>query len=248
MEYKISIEAFEGPMDLLLHLVDKTEIDIYDIPINEISEQFIQYIKDMEELSLDVTGEFLLMASTLLEIKSKMLLPNEEKFIGQQLEIEELDPRAELVRKIVEYKKYKEAAKGLREYEDFYARILSKPKEEIIEDLSEEIELSGMDANILLMYFNKLIKKKNKSSMILEINEIQREEYTLNNCIKNIKKALYNKVNIKFEDLFNLENASKPEIIAYFLSVLELITIKYIGVKQSEDFGDLIIFKLNEER
>ncbi len=248
MEYKISVEAFEGPMDLLLHLIDKTEIDIYDIPINKISEQFIQYIKSMEELNLEVTGEFLLMAATLLEIKSKMLLPSEVKSQGQQLEMEELDPRAELVRRIVEYKKYKDAAAELREYEDLYSKIFSKPKEEIIDDSSEDIEISGMDVGVLLKYFNNMIKKSSKSSIILEISEVQREEYTLKACMKNIKDILREKEFIKFDELFDVEYTSKPEIIAYFLSVLELIAIKYIEVKQSEEFSDLIIFKLDEKR
>jgi len=112
MEYKISIDIFEGPMDLLLHLIDKAEIDIYDIPISLITEQFIDYLHKMDELNLEVTSDFLVMAATLLEIKSKMLLPQKEKNTGDQLETEDIDPRAELVKRLVEYKKYKSVSEN----------------------------------------------------------------------------------------------------------------------------------------
>ena len=124
MEYKIILESFEGPMDLLIHLIDKAEIDIYDIPINEITEQYIKYITKMEELDLEVTSEFLVMAATLLEIKSRMLLPPIKKETdGDQLEMEEIDPRLELVRRLVEYKKYKHVSKELQSLEETQKKI-----------------------------------------------------------------------------------------------------------------------------
>ncbi len=123
MEYKIVLESFEGPMDLLLHLIDEAEIDIYDIPINEITEQYIDYITKMEEMDLEVTSEFLVMASTLLEIKSKMLLPQVDKNDGEQLEMEEADPRLELVKRLVEYKKFKYASRELRNYEEIQKKV-----------------------------------------------------------------------------------------------------------------------------
>src|SRR5574344_16979 len=113
MDYKIMIDVFEGPMDLLLHLIEKAEIDIYDIPINLIAEQFLDYIRQMEELNLDITSDFLVMAATLLEIKSKMLLPK-DKVPEDESFVEEEDPRMELVSRLVEYKKYKDAAEELR--------------------------------------------------------------------------------------------------------------------------------------
>lgn len=245
MEYKIIIDEFEGPMDLLLHLIDRAEIDIYDIPINKISEQFILYIRQMEELNLEIASDFLLMAATLLEIKSKMLLPKEDK--EDESEMDEIDPREELVRRIVEYKKYKEAAKELKEYESLYSKMYLKPREEIFIDKDEEFELTGLNIEDLLKSLNKVLKESSKKEFILDIDEIQREEYTLEKCIKIIKTGLEIKDNIRFKDLFDLEDTSKPEIIAYFLSILELITVKYIGVKQKDDFSDLFIYKLDEK-
>ncbi len=247
MEYKIMIDEFQGPMDLLLHLIDRAEIDIYDIPINKISKQFVDYIKSLEELNLDVTSDFLLMAATLLEIKSKMLLPKEEKAEGYQLEMEDVDPRDELVRRIVEYKKYKEVAKELKEYEILYSKMYLKPKEEIFFDMEEKSELKGLNIQDLLNCFNKMMKKNFRESIMLEIDEIQREEYTLEKCIEIIKLNLKVQNSIRFSDLFDLKDTSKSQIIAYFLSILELISLKYVGIKQENDFSDFSIFKLDEK-
>lgn len=137
MAYNIKLEAFEGPFDLLFHLIEKNEIDLYDIPINEVTDQYIHYIKTMEELDLDVTSEFLVMAATLLEIKSKLLLPV-EVVENEQLEFEEVDPRNELVRKLLEYKKYKLAAEVFKEKESLLSKLYFKPREELIFDTEEK--------------------------------------------------------------------------------------------------------------
>lgn len=242
MEYKIIVDAFEGPMDLLLHLIDKAEIDIYDIPINIIAEQFIEYIQGMEELNLEVTSEFLLMASTLLEIKSKMLLPQEINNSGEQLEMEEVDPRAELIRRIVEYKKYKEAAGELKKSESIYSKMFFKPREELIEYVDDELELKGLSIDMLLKSINKIVKKNEKKIKNLDTNFIQREEYTLEEGIKNIKSKLEDKDILKFSELFS-SDISKGEIVIYFLSILELIRSKYINIEQEKDFSELFIIK-----
>ncbi len=242
MEYKIIVDAFEGPMDLLLHLIDKAEIDIYDIPINIIAEQFIEYIQGMEELNLEVTSEFLLMASTLLEIKSKMLLPQEINNSGEQLEMEEVDPRVELIRRIVEYKKYKEAAGELKKSESIYSKMFFKPREELIEYVDDELELKGLSIDMLLKSINKIVKKNEKKIKNLDTNFIQREEYTLEEGIKNIKSKLEDKDILKFSELFS-SDISKGEIVIYFLSILELIRSKYINIEQEKDFSELFIIK-----
>ena len=246
MSYKIMTDAFQGPMDLLLHLIEKAQLDIYDIPINLITEQFIEYIYQMEELNLDIASEFLVMAATLIEIKSKMLLPNEKSTNDLQLEMEELDPRAELVRRLVEYKTYKNAAEELRLFEDIQSRVYYKPKEELYNYEDEEIELEGLDIEILLKSISKIIKKRSKLDRVLDINEIQRDEYTLEECIKDIQNILELDQIMKFSSLITYDTTRK-EIIVYFLSVLELIRMKYINVKQEEDFSDLIIIKRIEE-
>jgi segregation and condensation protein A len=246
MNYKVMIDAFEGPMDLLLHLIDKAEIDIYDIPISLIAEQFVQYIHQMEELNLEVTGEFLVMAATLLEIKSKLLLPNKTSSEDMQLEFEEIDPRVELVRKLVEYKKYKNAAMELKNLENIYSKVYYKPKEDLIEFEDEEFQLEGLNIEILLKSINNIIKKRSKITLSLDVGEIQREEYTLEECMEKIKNHISTGEVLKFSSLIN-EESTKNEIITYFLSVLELIRMKHINVFQKEDFSDLIISRRIEE-
>ena len=168
MDYKIMLDAFEGPMDLLLHLIDKAEIDIYDIPISHIAEQFLDYIRHMEDINLGVTAEFLVMAATLLEIKSKMLLPNKSTSDNIQIEMEEIDPRAELVRRLVEYKKYKNAAEELRLFEILQSKVYYKPKEDLIDYEDYEIELEGLNMEILLKSISKIIIKRSKKDKVLE--------------------------------------------------------------------------------
>ena len=246
INYKIEIDAFQGPMDLLLHLIEKAQIDIYDIPINDITDQFIQYVYQMGELNLEVASDFLVMAATLIEIKSKMLLPNEKVATELQLEMEILDPRVELVRRLVEYKKYKNASEELRVFEQKQSKIYYKPKEDLFEYTDEVIDLEGLDAEILLKSIVKIIRRKRSSEISLSINEIQREEYTLEECIEDIKDLLENNQELKFSDLINPE-ITKKEIVVYFLSILELIRMKFINVDQEEDFSDLIISKRQQE-
>ena len=243
MEYKIEIEAFEGPMDLLLHLIDKAEIDIYDIPINIITEQFVGYIRQMEDLNLDIASEFLVMAATLLEIKSKLLLPNKTTSEDLQMEMEVLDPRMELVRRLVEYKKYKDVVESLKLLESHQSKVYYKPNEDLsfYED-EEPIDISNLDINILLKSINNIIKKRSKERRFLDINEIQRDEYTLEDCMKLIKDRIFEKNIVKFTDLLK-EDTTKKEIITYFLSILELISMKIIIVEQEEDFSDLILLR-----
>ncbi len=246
MDYKIAIEAFEGPMDLLLHLIDKAEIDIYDIPISLIAEQFLDYIAQMEELNLDVASEFLVMAATLLEIKSKLLIPSRENFENAQLEMEEADPRAELVRRLVEYKKYKGIAEDFRILETIHSKVYYKPKEDLMDLEDEKFELEGLNIDLLLKSLNNIIKKRNSENRVLDISEIQRDEYTLEECIKDITQRLQIDKALTFSSLLG-KDSTRKEIITYFLSVLEMIRMKYVYVRQDEDFSDLIISRRIEE-
>lgn len=245
MEYKINLDIFEGPMDLLLHLIDKDEIDIYDIPINHIAEQFIQFVNQMEEMNLDVTSEFLVMAATLLEIKSKMLLPSKRQVDDEVIEDEE-DPRAELVRKLVEYRKYKNAAKELRTLEEIQYKVYYKPKEDLSDYQDEQLEIEGLKIDLLLKSINRILAKKSKENSVLLINEIQREEYTLEKCIEIMKERSNKEHTYNFSSLITKES-TRSEIITYFLSLLELIRMKYVSVIQKEDFSDIIICKRLEE-
>jgi segregation and condensation protein A len=242
MEYKIILETFEGPMDLLLHLIDKAEIDIYDIPINEITEQYLDHIKKMEELDLDVTSEFLLMAATLLEIKSKMLLPNEKKLEGEQLELKETDPRFELVQRLLEYKKYKYVSQELQDYEEIQRKVYYKPKEDILVFEKEEEEIEEMDLEKLVEALNNLLRKNKNTITSINMDEIQKEEYTLDESMEKIKIKLEEEEEIKFSNLFD-KSSNKKEIVTIFLSILELIRLKYITIMQENNFSEIIINK-----
>ena len=246
MNYKVEIEAFQGPMDLLLHLIERAQIDIYDIPINDITDQFIQYVYQMGELNLEIASDFLVMAASLIEIKSKMLLPNEKSATDFQLEMEELDPRVELVRRLVEYKKYKDISEELRTFEKINSQVYYKPREDLFEYEDEVIEIEGLDAESLLKSIIKIIGRKRRAEMSLSISEIQRDEYTLEECIDDIKALLQESSKLRFSDLIN-PDITKKEIIVYFLSILELIRMKFINVDQKEDFSELIISKRSQE-
>lgn len=240
MEYKVILKAFEGPLDLLYHLIKKAEVDIYDIPIAEIANQYIEYIRSMEELDLDVTSEFLVMAATLLEIKSKMLLPKQEED-GIQLEIEEIDPRDELVRRLIEYKKYKEAAKELKIKEEVQMKVFFKNREEIEQYISnDEPILEGIKISDLFKALEKIVEKQKDTFKQEFIKEIKRDELTIEESMEEIMKLIRHSKTIKFEDLFK-EDISKVSIVVTFLAVLELIKLKSIVINQDRNFGEIYI-------
>lgn len=244
MSYKITVDAFEGPMDVLLNLIHKSEIDIYDIPINIVTQQFLDFIDKMEELSLEITSEFLVMASTLLEIKSKMLLPK-EKVVEDGIEIE-IDPREDLVQKLLEYKLYKEVAEKLKLSELMESKVFYKPREDLSVYDDKLDELGNLDLNQLVKAISKIMARSLKENESINFNEIHREEFTLEDCIDEISMKLLKSSKIKFSDLLSIET-TKEEIITYFLSLLELIRLKDIYVKQDQTLGDLFIIRRMEE-
>lgn len=243
MEYNIVLDAYEGPLDLLLNLISKAKVDIYDIPINIITEQYLEYIYSMEELNLSIASDFILMAATLLEIKSKMLLPQEVLVVDDE-EIE-IDPREELVRRLIEYKKFKEAAEELRISENIESGVYYKPREDFT-DYDYDYEDIQFDLKLLLKSLNNIIKRRGIVKESLDIREIHREEYRLTDCINEIIESLKEKQIINFEEFLG-ENSSKNEIIAYFLSVLELVKLKMINVIQDKINMDIIITSRDED-
>lgn len=245
MEYRIVLESFEGPMDLLLHLIDQAEIDIYDIPINQITEQYLDYIKKMELIDLEITSEFLLMAASLLEIKSKMLLPRETKVNNEGNGDEEIDPRMELVKRLLEYKKYKGASQELQTYRTSQNKIYYKPKEDLTIFQQEE-EFEEMDLAKLVKALEDLLKESGNIELSMDVSEIQREEYTLNESMEMIKFRLEKEENIEFTNLFDLDS-NRREIVTIFLSILELIRKKHISIYQEESFAEIIIRKRGME-
>ncbi|MCC5909912.1 MAG: segregation/condensation protein A [Clostridiaceae bacterium] len=243
MNYTIKIEAFEGPFDLLFHLIEKNELDIYDIPINEITEQYLKYIYKMEKLDLNITSEFLVMAATLIEIKSKMLLPKDSSE-GKVQEKEEQDPRSDLVRKLLEYKKYKAVAQELKTKGEHYSRTYFKPKEEIIISHDKDNEsIEDMQADDLLKVLSQILLNKYKSNTDVlnsHVRHIERETITIEDKSKEIITKLQETEQISFYDLFqNLED--KTAIIVTFLALLELLKMKKVTVVQSLCFSDITI-------
>lgn len=247
MGYKIVLDTFEGPMDLLLHLIERSQIDIYDIPINEITEQYLDYLAKMGEMDLEITSEFLLMAATLLEIKSKLLLPvQKNKDDAEQLEMEQLDPRYDLVKSLVEYRKYKYASNKLRDFEEIQSKVYYKPKEDLSDFINEDDDLIEMDLDKLVVVFKKLMLKGKISEKTIKLNEIERDDYTLEECISRIKSRLRKNRVIRFCELFNC-NSTRNEIISIFLSLLELVKDKYIAIYQKKNFDEILIKRLKEE-
>lgn len=201
----------------------------------------------MEELDLEVTSEFLVMAATLLEIKSKMLLPQlERERDSEQLEMEEVDPRLELVRRLVEYKKYKYASKELQDFEKVQRKIYYKPKEDLSYFVEDDKELEEVDLRKLVEVLNELLHKNKEAKTSINISEVQKEEYTLDECVKKIKEKLKEEKTINFSDLFD-KKSNRKEIIVTFLSILELIRVKHITIYQEDNFSDILIRKKGKE-
>jgi len=238
MSYKVKLQVFEGPLDLLLHLIKKEEIDIYDIPIAKITEQYVEYLEFMKLLDLNIAGEFLVMAATLMHIKSKMLLPQPK----MEEEAEEEDPRAELVKRLLEYKRFKEAAselyhRGARQ-SDYFARGVSLLDADSKSQKEEYFEADLFD---LMTAFNKIMKEIPKKLF----HEVVKDEYTIEEKIHDIFHLLVKKPYLSFYSL--LRNAKKKtEIVTIFLAILELIRLKEIVVKQSKAFGDIRIERNKE--
>ena len=234
MNYKIRLDVFEGPLDLLLYLIKKEELDIYDIPITRITEQYLEYLNLMELLDLDVAGEFLVMAATLMQLKSKMLLPPDP--LGETAE--ELDPRAELVRKLLEYKSFKEAADRLRGFEGKRGEIFTR--------YNVEPELDGGDSPLLevslfdlISAFSLVLKNLPKS----DFHEVMKDEFTVAEKVHEIFHRLVKEPVIYFNALFKASK-NKFEVITTFLALLELIRLREVKIEQKGHFGDIEITRI----
>lgn len=237
-DYKVTLESFEGPLDLLLNLINKAEIDIYDIPIHTITSQYMEYIYASKKLNLEVASEFLVMASTLLEIKSKMLLPKEKIVLdGEEYEI---DPREELVNRILEYRRFKEASERLKSFRTEKSKTYYKPKEDLSIYEDGIIDFNEFDLDSLVETFNRLLEERGIEKEEIDIEKLDRQEYTIMSCVSNILERLKHKSKIKFSDLIE-KDSELNEIITYFLSLLELVKNKNIIVRQDRQFAELII-------
>ncbi|HLA04606.1 MAG TPA: segregation/condensation protein A [Syntrophales bacterium] len=232
--YKVKLEKFEGPLELLLHLIKKNELDIYDIPISIITNQYLQYIKLMKELNLEIAGEFLVMASTLLQIKSQMLLPI---LPSEDPVAEEEDPRAELIRRLLEYQKYKDAANMLENIDqtgrDLFSCSLVEPEFEISQDVEEIIEVELFE---LIEAFRSVLSRITKE----KFHEIKTESICMADRINRILSLLQEKESIRFDEIFTADH-TREDVIANFLAVLELCKRKMLKIIQWALFADIWI-------
>jgi segregation and condensation protein A len=239
MTYSVKLQAFEGPLDLLLHLIKKNEIDIYDIPIAEITRQYLEYIEIMKTLNLDVAGEFLVMAATLLHIKSRMLLP-----VPEEPDQDEEDPRADLVRQLIEYQSIKEAASSLDEREILERDVFVRrafPEETEVE--GRGIEIEGLSLFELIEAFKKVLAEIPEEA----VHEVIAERVSISDKISLILEALDMEENISFHDLLR-SAGSKQDVIVTFLAILEIIRLKMIKVHQSQPCGPIWVYRaINEE-
>lgn len=243
MGIPVKLQAFEGPLDLLLHLIDKNKVNIYDIPIVEITKQYLEYIQQMEKEDLNIMSEFLVMAATLIDIKSKMLLPREINEEG-----DETDPRHELVEKLIEYKMYKYMAYELKDRQIDAEKALFKvptiPKEieEYKEPVIVEELLDGLSLARLHSIFKSIIRKQeNKIDPIRSrFGKIEKEEVNLSEKIEYIKAFATENSKFSFRKLLE-EQCSKMEIIVTFLAVLELMKTGLIAISQEKIFEDILI-------
>lgn len=237
MSYKIKLDIFEGPLDLLLYLVKKDHLNIYDIPIAAVTEQYLQYIELMRFLDLNIAGEFLVMASTLIHIKSRMLLPPEPMQEGTLQEEE--DPRAELVRKLLEYEKYKAAAALLRRKEADRQNVFTRTPIEMQASGEVYFEASLFD---LISAFSKALKDIPKELFY----EVIKDEFTVEEKIHDLLHLFLNKPAVCLSELFAMAK-NKLELVVVFLAVLELIRLKEIIIAQKEIFGEVQVMR-NQER
>ena len=233
-EFAIRLPAFEGPMDLLLYLIRRSEVDIYDIPIERVTEQYIEVLGSMESLDLEVAGEFFVMASTLMYIKSRMLLPKKDQGTNEDMEDDDIDPRWELVQQLLEYRKFKEAAEDIRKLilssNDLISRIGPKDALEAVER-----PLKPVDRVDLWNTFNSVLRRLAER---IDEGQINAEQVTVSDRMELVLLRIKHKKNFLFSDLFE-SSTTITTIVATFLAILELTRLDKITLKQDRAFGDI---------
>lgn len=235
MEYKITIDAFEGPMDLLLHLIKSSNLDIYDIELGEITKQYLDYIEAMEEMNLNIASEYLVMAAELMEMKSSLLLPKKKV---EEDEYEE-DPKENLIRRLLEYKQYKEVTSEFKELEQIRKQYLTKFPQNLNEYKKEDTTLNfgDVDLNDLFHAFQKFLERKQEEKPIH--TKITKKEYSVQVRMNEIRNLLYKKKKVEFEELF--EVLKKDYVIVTFLSVLDLAKKQELDIKQENNFSKIFL-------
>ncbi len=235
-EFKVKLEVFEGPLDLLLYLVKKQEVDIYSISLELITKEYLEYLEAFKMLDIEVAGEFMVMAANLIYIKSRTLLPVAQQ--PPEEDAEDDDPRWELIRQLIEYKKFKDAAGQLQIREQqralLYSRLPEKP------EADAEVTRSAGDVGIfdLISAFQKVLRRLDDKQE--DLREIFEENYTVGDKIEVILSATAAAESLKFDALFR-SAASRTEIVVTFLALLELIRLKHVRVVQADGFGEILL-------
>jgi segregation and condensation protein A len=234
MEYKVKINEFEGPLDLLLHLIKEANIDIYDIQISEITEQYLSYIKAMEELNLSVASEYLVMAAELLEIKSRSLLP--AKSVDDSDEFEE-DPKEALIKRLIDYKNYKEITSTFKELEKERGEIFTKLPSSISEYRTDAVPTETHSISLLLDAFAKFLERSEYQKPLH--TKVATKEISVSDRISSIRNILKAKKEVNFEALF--DEWTKEYVIVTFLAILEMAKEQEIVIEQGVSFDNIYI-------
>jgi len=237
MTYQCKLEIFEGPLDLLLHLIKEQKLDIYDIPIAQVTRQYMDYLEMLQELNLDLAGEYLVMAAELARIKSKILLPAPE--VGDEFDAGGgEDPRAELMRRLQEYQRYRDAAFELRLKEHDRQQVFVRGGQIEIEESSEDKESVSASVFDLLKAYQKILNTKSfEKDYEIEINEM-----SVTDQIQHIMEILNSSESVTFESLFTVLN-TRQEVVVTFLAILELMRLKLLRVQQVRHFETIRIYK-----
>lgn len=238
MSYKVKLQSFEGPFDLLVYLIENAQMSIYDIEISSITGQYLEYVKAMEEMDIGVSTEFMVLAASLIEIKSKMILPR----ISQSGEtVVEEDPRTELVARILEYKRFKKAAEILQEQEEISMNIFEKPQEDISQYLNGPDEYLSLDIVQFANAFTSFIQKKHRVEAVRKhYTRIEREKASVESRIKHIVNTLRNKIGqvFSFKELIP-DKKDRYDVVITFISLLEMAKEKVVKVKQEATYGNI---------
>ena len=238
MSYKVKLQSFEGPFDLLVYLIENAEMSIYDIRISEITNQYLEYIKAMRKHDINVATEFMVLASTLIEIKSKMILP---RMVSEGQVMVEEDPRADLVERILEYKRFKRASQILQEREERQQHIFEKPQEDISRYLDNPDEYLSLDLRQFAAAFNLFIQKKQRVEAVRRhYTKIERERSTMEGRIRMILGVVRRKIGqvFSFKELIPNKN-DRYDVVVTFMSLLEMARERVLHVEQKSIYGDI---------
>jgi len=235
--YKVKLDVFEGPLDLLLYLVRKDEVDIYDISIERITRQYLEYLEAMESIDVEIGGEFIVMAANLLYIKSRTLLPVDLQGPAEE-EGEEEDPRWELIRQLIEYKKFKEAAGDLRDRDELAVKLFGRTPVAPPSDGPAVLLTGEVGALDLISAFQRVLARIEKRQGAER--EIESDLFTVSEKIEFVLKILPEQEPLRFEELFAGQQ-TRGEVVATFLALLELVRLRHVLVEQSGAFGEIML-------